>query len=110
SGVTFARGSIIKVDSENTTIMTKQILVRHGFITEQDLEEYKAKGKSGDLIRSLVEEGYMSPHASDLIRAEQIVNELNKLIIDKQMKINFVPDRKLQPDTGALDMMSFLPQ
>jgi ActR/RegA family two-component response regulator/curved DNA-binding protein CbpA len=107
-GVTFAKGSISKVDSERTSLMTKKLLVHHGFITEDDLSELSGKGKTGDLIKNLVSEGLMSPHVPALIRKEQTIEELSKLIVPKKMKINFVPDRKIQEDPSALDMMAFV--
>lgn len=107
-GVTMAKGAIVKVDSESTSLMTKKLLIQHGFITEMDLSELPEKKKSGDLIKNLVSEGLMSPHVPALIRKQQIVNELTKLLVPKKVKINFVPDRKIEEDPTALDMGSFI--
>jgi ActR/RegA family two-component response regulator len=107
-GVTLAKGAITKVDSERTSLMSKKILIQHGFITELDLSELSDKKQTGDLIKNLVSEGLMSPHVPALIRKEQTVNELTKLLIDKKMRINFVPDRKIQEDPTALDMAAFV--
>jgi ActR/RegA family two-component response regulator/tetratricopeptide (TPR) repeat protein len=107
-GVTMAKGSIVKVDSESTSLMTKKILIQHGFITEMDLSELSEKKKSGDLIKNLVSEGLMSPHVPALIRKQQTVGELNKLLVPKKVNINFVPDRKIQEDPTALDMATFV--
>src|SRR5262249_8307826 len=86
-GVTLAKGALARVDSESTILLTKKLLIQHGFITEADLGELKDKGSSGDLIKSLVDEGLMSPHAPALIRYEALATELKKLINDRELKI-----------------------
>lgn len=107
-GVSIAKGAILKVDSEKTALMTKKLLIHHGFITELDLSEYTAKKKTGDLIRNLIGEGLMSPHVVNLIKKEQITSELAKLIDGRKLKINFVPDRKLKEDASAIDISAFM--
>lgn len=107
-GVSIAKGAILKVDSEKTALMTKKLLIHHGFITELDLSEYTAKKKTGDLIRNLIGEGLMSPHVVNLIKKEQITTELAKLIDGRKLRINFVPDRKLKDDASAIDIMAFM--
>ncbi len=107
-GVTFAKGAVSKVDSEATVMMTKQLLVRHGFITEDDLQELHNK-KPGDLVKSLVDEGLISPHVQGLIKNEQILVEASKLIGGSKLNINFVQDRKIKPEGDELDLSGFLP-
>lgn len=108
-GVTFAKGCISKVDSENTVIQTRKILIRHGFITEQELSELTDK-KAPDLVKALVDEGLISPHVKGLIKSEQIMADLDRLVSGERLDINFVQDRKIKPDAEDLDMSSFLPQ
>lgn len=107
-GITLAKGAIAKVDSEKTALMTKKLLVGHGFITEEDLGELSAKSKTGDLLRNLISEGLMSPHVVDLIKREQISSELVKLLDNRKLTINFVPDRKIKEDPSAMDMSMFI--
>jgi CheY-like chemotaxis protein len=109
-GITLAKGTISKVDSEKTALMTKKLLVSHGFITELDLSELTAKNKSGDLLRNLINEGLMSPHVVDLIKREQIATELVKLLDNRKLTINFVPDRKIKEDLTGIDMTLFINQ
>jgi CheY-like chemotaxis protein len=109
-GITLAKGTISKVDSEKTALMTKKLLVSHGFITELDLSELTAKNKSGDLLRNLINEGLMSPHVVDLIKREQIATELVKLLDNRKLTINFVPDRKIKEDLTGIDMNLFINQ
>jgi len=107
-GVTFAKGALAKVDSESTTLLAKKLLIQHGFITEMDLSELKSKGSAGDIVKALVEEGLMSPHVPSIIKLETITNELNKLVNEKSLKINFVPDRRIKEDKDNVDMAGFL--
>lgn len=108
-GVTFAKGQLSKVDSESSILTIREILKKHGFITEEELGELKNK-KSSDLVKNLVNEGLMSPHAQGIVKSEQIVNELNKLVNGDHLKINFVPDRKVNPEEEDVDIKEFLPQ
>ncbi len=107
SGITFCQGKIVKVDSENTILQTKKLLIQHGFITERELSEFKGQGSGHDLVKSLINEGLMSPHVPSIIQTETIVAEIAKLIIPERININFVPDRKIEPSSDHLDM-SFL--
>ena len=108
-GVTFAKGLLSKVDSESSIITIREILKKHGFITETELNELKNK-KSSDLVKNLVNEGLMSPHVQGIVKSEQIVNELNKLVNGDHLNINFVPDRKVKPEDEDVDINAFLPQ
>lgn len=107
-GVTIAKGTISKFDSESTILLTKKILLQHGFVTEADLSETKSKSVGADLVKSLVDEGLMSPHAVGIIKSETIVQEIMKLITSTKLKINFVPDRKIKADPTGVDAASFL--
>jgi CheY-like chemotaxis protein len=108
-GVTFAKGLIAKVDSETTILQTRKILLRHGFITEKELDEVTQK-KPSDLVKALVDEGLMSPHVQGLIKAEQIIIELNRIVGPDKLNINFVQDRKMKPEVDDLNGAQFLPQ
>ncbi|OFZ10822.1 MAG: hypothetical protein A2Z20_01335 [Bdellovibrionales bacterium RBG_16_40_8] len=103
-GITFANGMINKVDSESTSIVTKKILISHGFVTESEFGELGPKKSGGDLLKNLISEGLMSPHVLGVAKVETYVSELKKLIGDNKLKINFVPDRKIQPDKDAVDI------
>lgn len=108
-GITMAKGALARVDSEATALLTKKLLVHHGFISELELSELKSKKVGGDLVRSLVDEGLMSPHVPGLIKTETIVSELKKLIGNGVVQINFVPDRQLKPEPDDIDLQGFTP-
>lgn len=108
-GVTFAKGGISKIDSESTTLTTKKVLLQHGFITELELSELKAKGAQGDLMKALISEGLISPHAPAMIKIETLAKEMSKLITGGSININFVPDRKAPVSFDDVDSLSFLP-
>lgn len=107
-GVTFAKGAISNFDSESTTLQTKKLLIQHGFITERELGELKGKPSGSDLIKSLVEEGLMSPHVPGLIKAETILNGLSRVVNDKRININFVTDRQVESLSDDMDIEGFV--
>lgn len=108
-GVTFSKGNLARIDSESTLLFTKKLLVQHGFVTELELSEIKSKSSGGDLIRNLVSQGLMSPHAPAIIKLEAIAGELSKLFTDSKLKINFVPDRKIKSDPDDIDLETITP-
>jgi FixJ family two-component response regulator/tetratricopeptide (TPR) repeat protein len=108
-GVTFIKGAISKIDSESTALHTKRVLIQHGFISELELGELKNKGFAGDLIKNLVDEGLVSPHVKHVIKIETVSNELKRLINEKTININFVPDRTLTPEDENIDIDMFMP-
>ena len=108
-GVTFAQGCLSKVDSEESLVTVREILKKHGYITENELRELKNK-KNNDLMKSLVNESLISPHIHGLIKSEQIINELNRLVTGNRININFVPDRKVRSEEGDMGLSGFSPQ
>jgi DNA-binding response OmpR family regulator len=109
-GVTFAKGTIARVDSENTNVITKKLLIKHGFVTERDLNDLKMGTNKNDIVKALVDSGLMSPHVPQIIKAETIISELNKLILDAKLQVNFVPDRKIVVESDNVDVITFMPQ
>jgi Tfp pilus assembly protein PilF len=109
-GVTFSKGALVKVDSEANKQLTKNIIIQQGFVTNLELQEIKDKNiKNADLIKSMVEESLISPHAAQLVRKEASLLSALVIINDKHLKINFVPDRQLKADSDNIDFKTFLP-
>lgn len=104
-GITFASGTIAKIDSESSILMAKKILIQHGFISEMELSE--VQNKNADIIKSLVDEGLMSPHVPSIVKSETIMTELKKLLPVKSLKINFVLDRKIHAEPDNIDINVF---
>ncbi len=105
-GVTFAKGCIQKVDSESTTMLTRQTLIKHGFITEEEISQVKDRNAM-ELMSNLVNQGLLSPHVPSIIKNEQIILEITKLIGPGKINVNFVNDRKLKPDADSLSFNEF---
>lgn len=105
-GVTFAKGNIVKVDSESTVFMTRQTLIDHGFITEEELALVKEK-QPLDLMDALIARGLMSPHVPAVVNGEQVIAEITKLVGPKSLKINFVVDRKIKPSDHSVSFTTF---
>jgi ActR/RegA family two-component response regulator/curved DNA-binding protein CbpA len=109
-GVTFAKGQLVKIDSESTQLTTKKILISQGFITEGDLGELSNNSKSGELSKLLVDEGLMSPHAVALVKLQTAEAEFKKLISPNSYKINFVPDRKIVGTSDDITLNGLFPK
>src|SRR5690606_16417464 len=88
-GVTFNQGTIFRVDSELTSEITQKTLLEKGYITPDEINEISTP-TSPDIAKVLVEKGLMSPHAKDIARNEQIIKELNQIVNEWPIKINFV--------------------
>lgn len=89
SGVTFSGGSITSVDIEDKNTYLGEMLIQSGFIRNEDLQkalEDKSKKKLG---AKLMQMNLISPHAFDLIMAEQMNLRLSRTITQDNLKINF---------------------
>ncbi len=100
SGITFQKGKIIKVDADSGSGMVGQLLVKSGFLTTHDREELSEEKRKQDLIRNLINENLMSPHAVHAVKKEQIFYDLEKMIKEDHLQINFVPERIKEDNEG----------
>ena len=108
-GVSFVKGEIAKVDSEDTKKTLRDLVIRKGFVTEEEVSQVE-KEKKGNIIKNLISESYLSPHVLSIIQPEQMVYDLNNMISDKKMQVNFVPDRRLKAEGATINMQAFNPQ
>lgn len=107
-GVTFNKGKIVKVDGPKSREIVQNILLEKGFLTAEELEEYKQSGKKGDLLTNLVEENLLSPHLIPAIKGEQVLSELRAMFEAESLNLNLVPDRIREKgsEVGADEMLS----
>lgn len=106
-GITLAKGKITNVDSEKTVPLLKELLEGKGFVTSKDFAELEVSNKKGNIVKNLIREGLMSPHATAMVKPEQMTCEIRDMITDKKLQVNFVPDRKLGDEPGSISLEDF---
>lgn len=93
SGITFVKGGIVKVDTAEGSSMIGGLLIKKGFLTQKDFEELPEKKRRGDVLKHLINESLISPHAAEVVKAEQAMHGLRGLFENKPLQMNFVPER-----------------
>lgn len=88
-GITFANGYIVRVDFEDTDTRVGKLLIENGFISSGDLELALSKKTSGKIGEYLMLNHYISPHAFDIVMAEQMSLRLSNSILDQDIQFNF---------------------
>lgn len=105
SGINFNNGFIDKVDTADSGSMLGKLLVDSGFLTTIDFDELPEKQRRGDVVKNLIAENLISPHASGLIKKDQIIYDLEKLVKESNLQINFVPERVKSLGEGVSSSM-----
>jgi CheY-like chemotaxis protein len=105
SGINFNNGFIDKVDTADSGSMLGKLLVDAGFLTTVDFDELPEKQRRGDVVKNLIAENLISPHASGLIKKDQIIYDLEKLVKESKLQINFVPERLKSLGEGVSSSM-----
>jgi CheY-like chemotaxis protein len=105
SGINFNNGFIDKVDTADSGSMLGKLLVDSGFLTTIDFDELPEKQRRGDVVKNLIAENLISPHASGLIKKDQIIYDLEKLVKEAKLNINFVPERVKSLGEGVSSAM-----
>ncbi|MCB0340676.1 MAG: response regulator [Pseudobdellovibrionaceae bacterium] len=106
-GITVAEGQIAKVDTEKSKDRLQELLEKKGFVSAKEISELEVQNKKGDLIKNLIHEGLLSPHAMTEVLPEQILMELRHLVTASKVQVNFSPDRKLKGQGGCIDLVAF---
>jgi tetratricopeptide (TPR) repeat protein len=75
------------------------------FLTTVDFDELPEKQRWGDVVKNLIAENLISPHASGLIKKDQIIYDLEKLVKESKLQINFVPERVKSLGEGVSSSM-----
>ena len=109
SGITFIKGEIAKVDTENTKNTLKALILKKGFVDEDEIAEIEAK-KKGSLIKNLIEESLLSPHIVSTLAPEQMIKDLDEIVNDKSVQVNFSPERRLKSDATKINIQAFTHQ
>ncbi len=105
SGINFNNGFIDKVDTADSGSMLGKLLVDSGFLTTIDFDELPERQRRGDVVKNLIAENLISPHASGLIKKDQIIYDLEELVKESKLQINFVPERVKSLGEGVSSSM-----
>jgi CheY-like chemotaxis protein len=98
-GVGFQKGSIVQVNQKDAKSYFGVLMVEYGFITQAEIEEVmKSQGKTKKMGERLVEANLLSPHAIQIIMAEQQGIRLSRVIAETSMKVNFIESDELRED------------
>ena len=107
-GISLAKGKITSLDSPETVSTVTLTLIQKQFITPEDLEELGEKARRGDILKTLLDEGLISPHVVPMIRNQQILEDLNRLITGEVIQFNFAQER-IKEDIPGVDLDMLVP-
>ncbi len=107
-GVTLVQGKLIQVDSVEAHSNAVLALIQSGYLTQDDWEEYQLNVSPKFSIEKLVRAGYISPHAVDLARIQQITHDLKAICSTDQLQISLVVQTEDEPPKFALDLKALL--
>lgn len=97
AGVGFSNGEIVLVYQEDLKSYFGVLLVENGFIEQADLDQIMTNAKAAKKLgERLVEANALSPHAIEVVMAEQQGLRLSKTIDNTSVKINFVETDELK--------------
>lgn len=91
AGVGFLGGEIVQVYLDDTKSYFGVLMVEYGFISQAELDEVMKSAKSTKKLgEQLVAANVLSPHAIQIVMAEQQGLRLSKIIKNTSVKINFI--------------------
>lgn len=107
SGVGFSDGKIVQVFQEDQKSYFGVLMVEGGFISQEELDEVINAPEGGKKLgQRLIDANLLSPHAVDIVMAEQQGIRLSKTVNDTSVRVNFIDatDMKVnaQTDRAAL--------
>ncbi|HVK62094.1 MAG TPA: response regulator [Bdellovibrionales bacterium] len=106
-GVGFHKGNIVQVNQKDAKSYFGILMVERGFITQDEIEEVmKVTGKTKKMGERLVEANVLSPHAIQIVMAEQQGLRLSKTVAETSVKINFLEDDEIRED-AVIDRSTF---
>ena len=99
-GVGVQGGKIVQVNQKDSKSYFGVLMVEYGFTTQEEIEEVMkvSGGKQRKMGERLVEANVLSPHAIQIVMAEQQGLRLSKTVLDSGVKVNFVESDELRED------------
>ena len=91
-GVGFDKGNIVQVNQDDARSYFGVLMVEHGYITQAEIDEVMAiKEKTPRKIgEKLVAANVISPHAIQIVMAEQQGIRLSRTVENTSVKVNFI--------------------
>lgn len=110
SGITFCHGNIVGVDVEDKTTFLGEMLIQSGYALPEDVQNALRDKNNRRIGNYLIQENQLSPHAFDLILAEQMNIRLSRTISEEKIRINFASTEveMANPYIDSESLMSFL--
>lgn len=102
-----AKSEISGINTVDSTVGLSLSLVKNGFLSRADLVEVQQKKYRGDFLKSLIENGYLSPHAATLALKDYIKSEVDRLIGDETFRISISPTRKEKGSEASISLDDF---
>lgn len=98
-GVGFQKGQIVQVNQKDSKSYFGVLMVEYGFISQAEIDEtISNSGKTKKLGEQLVDANLLSPHAIQIVMAEQQGIRLSSVISDTSVKVNFIEDSDIRQD------------
>lgn len=110
SSVTFCNGHIIGVDTEDKTTYLGEMLIQSGYATPKDVQAALREKSTRRIGQQLIMQNQLSPHAFDLILAEQMNIRLSRTIVEEKVRINFASaeTEMIYPNIESDTLLSYL--
>ncbi len=89
SGITFCEGNIVNVDIEDKTTYLGEMLIQSGYALPEVVQAALRDKSNRRLGNYLIQANQLSPHAFDLILAEQMNIRISRTITDEKIRISF---------------------
>ncbi len=89
-------GNILSLLSDETSNIVMSQILKSKSIDEEELSSIFSQEGHGDLLHNLVSHSYLSPHMLPIIKTEQILVELKKLVSNKKFKFKFTQSDDVQ--------------
>ncbi len=106
AGVGFHKGNIVQVNLKDTKSYFGVLLMEMGFISSNDLNEVLAMTGTKRMGERLVEYNVLSPHAIQIVVAEQQAIRLSKTVANTSVRVNFVDSSEMTAN-ALIDRNSF---
>lgn len=88
-GVTIVKGTVANIDSIESQSAGVLSLIARGFLNQEDWDNYQASAARKISLDKLVEDSFVSPHAVDVARHEQILVDFRTICGSKTLRLNF---------------------
>lgn len=110
SGISFCNGHIVNVDVEDKTTYLGEMLIQSGYALPEDVQIGLRDQSNRKIGSFLIQANQLSPHAFDLILAEQMNIRLSRTINEEKIRINFASTEveMASPYIDSESLMSFL--